>query len=108
MTDPGPAFTAMNEVVANAPITAELALEPISGGTRVIMQCEYTGPVGTRRQYKLVVVPKSGSEAEVGDWTAGHGDKFEITAQTQVPQSDIDRVEIRSAATGAVLMTYRP
>ena len=108
LTDPGPAFTAMNAVVANPPITANLALEPISGGTRVMMTCEYTREDGMRRQYKLVVVPKSGSEAEVGAWTAGYGDEFEVSVQTQIVQSDIDRVEIRSVATGTVVMTYRP
>jgi Putative zinc-finger len=106
--DPGPVFTAMSAERANLPITADLALEPTASGTRVIMQCQYTGAVGTRREYKLVVVSKTGGDPhEVTDWTAGHGDKFEVSSEAPVKTADIDRVEIRNAE-GTVLMTYRP
>jgi hypothetical protein len=106
--DSGPAYTAMTAAAQNLPITADLALEAVSDGTRVQMKCQYNGEPGTRRMYKLVVVPKGGGDPEkVTDWSAGHGDEFEVDGHTDLKRSDIDRVEIWNAE-DKVLMTYKP
>jgi len=105
LADPGPAFRDMTAAAANLPIVAELALEPMGGGTRVTMKCEYVAK-SNRWQYKLFLVPKSGgSGQEIGEWTAGPGDEVTLTAETSVKVEDIDRLEIRRD--GAVLLTYR-
>jgi hypothetical protein len=100
-----PAFTAMSAAVATAPITAELALSPIRGGTRVLMNCEYKGN-GGKWQYKLLVVPKDGAPQEVGNWSAGPGEKFSMDATTSIKHTDIDRIEIQRAD-GTVLLIHR-
>ena len=106
--DPGPAFTAMTAAAQNLPITADVALEPQGSGTRLIMKCEYKGEAGTRRSYKLMVVPKSGGGPEMAtDWSAGQGDEFAYDGHTTLKQAEIDRVEIWSAD-NRVLMVYRP
>jgi anti-sigma factor RsiW len=106
--DPEPAYTAMTAAAQNLPITADLALENADDGTRVLMKCEYNGESGTRRMYKLMVRPKGGGTPEkVTDWSAGHGDEFEIEGHTKLKQSDIDAVEIWNAE-DKVLMTYKP
>ena len=106
LADQGPNFTDMAAAAQNLPITAELALEPISDGTRVIMNCEYVVESGNRWEYKLVVVPKSGgSGQEIGDWVAGPGDKFMLSSEISLKESDIDRIEIRRGE--SVLLVYR-
>jgi anti-sigma factor RsiW len=106
--DPGPAFAAMSAAAQNLPITAELAVQPEGNGSLLIMKCEYKGEPGSRRSYKLMVVPKGGGEAEeVTDWTAGHGDKFKIDGHSGHSLTNIDRVEIWNME-NKVLMVYRP
>jgi anti-sigma factor RsiW len=106
LADQGPAFQDMAASASNLPIVAELALEPTSGGTRVIMKCEYVAKAN-RWPYKLIVVPKSGGSAEeVFDWMAGPGDKFTMTGETAIQRDNIDRVEIRKPD-GSVLLTHR-
>lgn len=105
LADPGPQFANMTAAGANLPIVAELALEPTTSGTRVIMNCEYVGK-GNRWQYKLMVVPKGGGTAqEIGDWKAGPGDKFSMTSEISMKKADIDRIEIRRGE--SVLLVYR-
>lgn len=105
MADQGPQFADMTASASNLPIVAELALEPTSSGTRVIMNCEYVGQ-GNRWEYKLMVVPKSGGAAqEIGDWKAGPGDKFTLTTDLSMKKADIDRIEIRRGE--SVLLVYR-
>jgi|RhiMethySRZTD1v2_1073278.scaffolds.fasta_scaffold05402_4 hypothetical protein len=105
LADQGPKFSDMAAAAQNLPITAELALEPISDGTRVIMNCEYVSENGNRWEYKLVVVPKGGgSGQEIGEWVAGPGDKFTMSSEISMKQSDIDRIEIRRG--DSVLLVY--
>lgn len=105
LADQGPAFTDMTAAAANLPIVAELALEPTSRGTRVIMNCEYVG-TGNRWEYRLIVVPKGGgAPQEIGDWKAGPGDKFTLTTDMSMKKDDIDRIEIRRGE--MVLLVYR-
>lgn len=103
--DSGPNFSDMKAAAQNLPIVAELALEPTSGGTKVFMNCEYVGK-GNRWEYKLIVYPKDGGASqEVGDWMAGPGEKFSLTAKTSIVKANIDRVEIRRAD-GTLLLTH--
>jgi Putative zinc-finger len=104
LADQGPAFTDMAAAAQNLPIVAELALEPTSGGTRLIMNCEYVGQ-GNRWEYRLIVVPKDGAPQEVGDWKAGPGDKFTLTTDMPMKKADIDRIEIRRGE--MVLLVHR-
>ncbi len=106
--DPGPTFAAMSAAAQNLPITAELAMETEKSGTKLIMKCQYNGEPGSRRSYKLVVVPKDGGDAEqVTDWSAGHGDEFQINGHSAHSMNNIDRVEIWNTE-NKVLMVYRP
>lgn len=105
--DSGPAYTAMTAAAQNLPITADLAVLPQDDGTRVLMKCEYKGAAGVRRSYKLMVVPKTGGEAQMmTNWSADHGDRFDFDLHSKMKQSEIDRIEIRSAD-DRVLMIYK-
>jgi hypothetical protein len=69
------------------------------------MNCRYVGN-GNRWEYKLLVYPKGGGASqEVGDWKAGPGETFSLTAETSIKKSDIDRVEIRRAD-GTLVLTH--
>jgi anti-sigma factor RsiW len=95
-----PDFAAMQEVAGAVPVTAELALEAVANGTVVHMQCAYKseGEAGYGKwTYKLFVVPKTGAAEELESWTAGVGDKYEVTATSHIARADIQRIEIRKA-----------
>jgi hypothetical protein len=104
-----PKLTAMTAAAANVPVKAELGLQPVSSGTKVIMKCSYTAAgSGEKWSYKLVAVPKSGGTAEpLGDWKAGPGDEFEITSMSTLKTEDISRVEVQNAE-GKTLLVYQP
>ena len=105
-----PDYVAMQEVAATVPVTAGLALEPIAGGTLVHMQCAYKehgAKPGTNMKwtYKMFVVAKSGEAEELETWTAGDGDKYEVTASSKIARDNIQRIEIRKGD-GTQLLVY--
>jgi len=104
-----PNLTAMTPVgAAEVPVAAQISVTPVSGGTRVVMQCQYgdgSGPYVNSWLLTLVVVAKSGIEVEVTPWKAKPGDEFQVAADTTMSLDQIDRVEIRKAD-GTPLLKY--
>jgi hypothetical protein len=111
LRDNGPSMTPMTAAVAGAqlPVSAELAFQPIAGGTRVIMHCAYKNPdqPGTKWKFTLVAVSAAGAEQELGNWSAGDGDDFRMEATTSLQPNEIKRTEIRRENGPAVLKLDR-
>jgi hypothetical protein len=104
---PQPAMVAMRPVADAVPITAQVALTRISGGTEIRMHCVYNGGApGHRWTLKMLVYPKSGEGPEqVSTWTAAYGEDLSLAATTRFAPSDIGKVEI-GKADGTSLLVY--
>ena len=103
-----PHLVDMQAAVADVPVTATVGFDTDEDGTVVRMHCIYREIHGLQAQewtFTLVAVPKKGLAEELGTWSAGYGDEYEMTAHTYFKRSDIARVEIRNPA-GATLLTY--
>ncbi|MFI5915507.1 anti-sigma factor family protein [Dactylosporangium sp. NPDC051541] len=103
-----PDWEAMREVASAVPVSASLALSDDSGGTEVRMKCGYkageNGAEYSKWTYTLVVVPKTGQPQEISTWSARPGDQMELSAHSDIPESNIARVEIRKGD-GTPLLT---
>jgi hypothetical protein len=91
-----PAMVAMRPIADSVPITAQVALTPIAGGTEIRMHCVYNGGVpGVRWTLKMLVYPKNGGDPEqVSSWTAAHGENLTLAATTRFAPADIGKVAI--------------
>jgi anti-sigma factor RsiW len=106
----GPDLVAMTAASANVPITAEVGMVREGERTKVVMHCVYSGGSGTENRWmlRLTAVPKGGgAPVEVTNWSAGHGDEFELVGYTTLKPDQIERVEMRKGD-GTVLLTYVP
>ncbi|MEU7865433.1 zf-HC2 domain-containing protein [Dactylosporangium sp. NPDC049140] len=104
-----PDYESMREVAATVPISASLAVSSDSGGATVRMRCAYKNGEGdeyAKWSYTLVVVPKSGPAEEVSTWTARPGDEMELSAHSDIKESNIDHIEIRKGD-GTPLLSLR-
>ncbi|WP_309127926.1 zf-HC2 domain-containing protein [Microbacterium sp.] len=99
------------EAVADVPLSASVRLDDVAWGTRVTMTCSYEraadAPDGGW-EYELVVIADDGTETPLSTWRALPERTAEITAGTALHSADIAAVEVRSAKTGAVLMSTAP
>jgi anti-sigma factor RsiW len=104
---PQPAMVAMRPMAEAVPITAQVALKRITGGTEIRMHCVYTGGApGVRWTLKMMVYPKSGEAPEqVSTWTAAHGEDLSLAATTRFAPADIGKVEI-SKGDSTPLLVY--
>ena len=105
----GPQLTAMQELVANSPVEAQLAVESVADGSEVHMHCTYkerdaSGPAEGHWTFRLVAVPKSGEPLELNEWTATYGDEYTLTGHTKLARRDLARLEIRRADGTPVLV----
>jgi len=105
-----PSLTTMHAVAASAPISAQVALTPVRGGTQISMHCWYAGTstYGSAHTFGLYVYPRGGGQREqIGSWNAGPGDDVHIVAVTHLATTEIAKVEMDSA-TGEPLLSYEP
>lgn len=105
--------------VVDSALVAKGSLTRQPWGTRIDWECTYAlspadspsqaGPGGHRtpEEYGLVVVDAHGGTTQVATWTATPGTVAAPTATTDVPVSDIRRVEIRAVASGLTLLSAR-
>ena len=108
----GPAIT-LSQVLPSA-LSAEVRLVPQEWGTRVEATCIYarTGSAAApgadyatgAQDYALYVTDTSGTSHRVASWSAAPGSRVEPVGTTEVASSDITTVDIRSVATGQVLL----
>ncbi|OJV81502.1 MAG: hypothetical protein BGO37_06060 [Cellulomonas sp. 73-92] len=93
------------------PLTATVALTPVTWGTRLSMECDYPptsgspayGQDGTAGVYSLVVTDVDGTSTQVSTWSAQPGLDVHLDAATAVPLDRIASVAIRSASGTTVL-----
>lgn len=95
--------------VGDVPLTADVALTGVGWGTRIELDCAYPDVEGLDVpdggwSYVLVVTDAEGSSETVSSWRAWPGASARLSAATALDVDDIRSIEIRAAATGAVLM----
>ncbi|RKR75622.1 anti-sigma factor family protein [Frondihabitans australicus] len=83
-------------------------------GTSIRMNCEYYGKgegsgseTGDSWTYGLYVTDRSGTTTRVSTWTTGPGSDVVTTGSIDTSLSQLTRVEVRSEASGAVLLSRR-
>ncbi|WP_059010350.1 zf-HC2 domain-containing protein [Streptomyces specialis] len=87
------------------PVTASVELIPAGsgGGTRVEMECSYTG--GREGDYVLVAISGDGAIDELARWHALPQDTARLAVSTSLPRADIVTLEIRIPSGLPVLRT---
>jgi hypothetical protein len=95
--------------VAPGPLTADVRLVSAFWGTRIDSHCsygneKYSGYSGAPLAYAMYVTNRSGAESEVATWLAAPGTTVEPVATTSLRAEDIAAIDIRSVATGQVLL----
>jgi len=80
------------------PVEADAMVTDVPGGTRFVMTCRYTGPLGETdksAQYNLRYVPKGGGESRwMGSWPVLSGDSYKLDMVVPVTRDEIDKFEI--------------
>lgn len=100
-----PPMAAMEPVVSVVPVAAEVATEPVTGGTEVRMTCwyppvAYDAPAST---FRLVAIGPDGESEQLGSWRAAPGDEVTMTGMTRFTGGELVRLELHSAAGTALL-----
>lgn len=94
-------------VLSGGPMRANLALEPVSWGTRLHLVCTYApnAYAGGQRAgtYSLLVHTTSGRVERVGTWRPVAGQAMRLSAATAVSRGHIASVEVRTAQGQPVL-----
>ncbi len=91
-----------------APIHAQLGLEPVTWGTRMLLTCTYdTAWVDVELpdevDYLLFVTTREGRTEQVGSWRSVDGTTMKVPAATSVMRDDIATVEVRTTDGRVVL-----
>jgi hypothetical protein len=99
-----PPLTAMRPVEDWVPITAQVSVTPVVGGTEVHMECQYPADVdGRAHLYWLVAVGDDGSTESLGSWSAGPGEDASLTSLTRYTD-DLARLELRGEGETTLLI----
>lgn len=113
-TPPGVEVVAF-ETVADVPVTATAELTPVAWGTRIDLDCTYETDGTDAAEapvdgwpYALYVVDHDGERRELSSWRASPGATARLEAGTAVALDDIASLEIRSVASGDVLLLGEP
>ncbi|MFG1790515.1 anti-sigma factor family protein [Nocardia sp. NPDC049149] len=94
------------EPLEPTPVSASVKLVQSDGKTRLIMSCSY-GPGEQRYNWNLAlyVIRTNGQQEPLDQWPANPGTELTIDRTLDVAPDQVRAVEIRSAATGKVLLT---
>jgi hypothetical protein len=98
----------MEPLEQDEPVTAVIGYQAgAHGGTDIFMSCVYADPPGTGESwtFALAIVTKTRSDTP-RTWRADPGEYIHFTAHTDIPLTDIERIEVRLADTGKALLTY--
>jgi anti-sigma-K factor RskA len=104
---PPVAMVPMVEGDVSGPVTAEVGVIDIHGGTKVWMHCAYPITQELHRPYPfwLVAVGTDGTTEPIGSWEAGSGDDMWMSGLTRYAMARLDRLELRS--TKGILLVYQ-
>jgi hypothetical protein len=93
------------------PVTGQIGLVPVAGGTELFMTCEY-GKISSpepgadyEKTFSLWVVSREHGEQAVGWWKSGPGDVSQVPAVTSWSIAGMKRIELRDQQ-GAVVLSY--
>lgn len=105
---PPPHMTAMKPVGQPGPVTAEIALTPGDGGTKVTMRCRYK-ETGHSMAYvfRMIAYGYDGDQEQVASWRAGSGDDLTISGVTRFGPGELARAVIIKFD-GTPVLTYEP
>ncbi|MGO4691926.1 anti-sigma factor family protein [Glaciibacter sp. 2TAF33] len=103
------AVTAVLEQVVPSPLSAEVTLADHAWGTRIDSNCAYAETLyaSGAQAYAMYVTDRQGQRSEVATWLAKPGSTVEAVGTTWLRARDIAAVDIRSVATGQVLLESR-
>lgn len=100
----------MSQIVPS-PLSADFRLAAESWGSRIETRCRYSSSDLRRpfynvgeQGYGLYVTDTSGQPTVVATWSAAPGSSVEAVGSTRLRRHEIARVDIRSLATGQVLL----
>ncbi|WP_406267936.1 zf-HC2 domain-containing protein [Nocardia sp. NBC_00881] len=93
------------EPLEPTPVSASFKLVPAGDRTRVVMSCSYA-PSDQRYNWPLAlyVTRNDGQQQELGRWPASPGTELTVDYTIDGPPDQVRTVEIRSAASGKVLL----
>jgi hypothetical protein len=110
-SDPAPGRSIEMDQVVPSPLTADFTLAREDWGSRIETRCSYdrSDPAGNEyepveRGYALYVTDEAGESSVVATWVAGPGSDVEAVGTTHLAPGKIVTVDIRSLATGRVLL----
>jgi len=105
--EPSPSLVAMTQVIS-APITAQIAVQPTAGGSRVTMHCSYANS-DYKDQWvlRLVAFGRDGTSEEVSSWIARTGDDLMVNGVTRFAPGEIAHLDVQRA-NGTTILTYTP
>lgn len=111
---PQPTVSVALHQVTPSRLSASLTLTAMPWGTQLEMTCTYeygepspgaSQPASAARGYALYVTDQSGTATRVASWTAGPGSTVRPTGTVDIPVAQIASVQVRSDATGKVLLS---
>lgn len=94
--------------LGDVPVKADVALEQVAWGTRLLVTCTYDADwvdvaLPDEVDYLLFVTARDGSTEQVGSWASVDGTTMRVPAATSVARSDIAAVEVRTTGGRVVL-----
>lgn len=111
LTSTAPTTSFALESLTDVPLEATVRLDAVGWGTRIDLECRYTAGDGSDAPaegwpYALSVVGLDGVATDVSTWRARPGTTAHLSAGTALDLEQIEAIEIRSTASGRVLMRY--
>jgi hypothetical protein len=81
------------------PASASAVITDVPGGTRIVMTCQYTGPLSdegkTPQTYNLRYVPKGGGAPHwIGSWPVMSADSYKLDMVVPVTRNQISMFEV--------------
>lgn len=97
--------------LGDVPVRAELGLEQVTWGTRMLLTCTYDPQwveyeLPAEVDYLLFVRTRDGRSEQVGSWRSISGTTMQMSAGTSVVRADIAAVEVRTTD-GRVVLRLR-
>jgi hypothetical protein len=93
-----PHMQAFTPTKVGLPVTAEAIVTDVPNGTRIVMNCSYTGPLdndGEPVQYNLRYVPTDGGKPQwMGSWPVVSRDGYTVDTVVPMPREKIAKFEV--------------
>jgi hypothetical protein len=104
---PPAAMQPMELVGRPGPVTAEVAVAEVDGGTKVWMRCDYvpTAQYSKSHTFRLFAYGTNGEREQVTSWNAAPGDNRSVSGVVRFKKAELDRLELQNWA-GVVLLSY--